>query len=81
MLIEHKGQHFCMVVGSDVTRDGMFIELSEAGSVPVLMEAFYSDADGSFTITGFGSPVPIEVAEQFIARARESLPPQRPAHR
>ena len=75
MLIEHQGSQFSTVRGSDVARDGMFLELSEAGSSSLTMEAFYSDSDGSFNIRGFGGSVPLAVAEQFIASARQLLPP------
>ena len=75
MLIEHQGRQFSTVRGSDVARDGMFFELSEEGSSSVLMEVFYSDADGSFSLQGFGGSVPLAVAEQFIASARQLLPP------
>ena len=75
MLIEHQDRRFSVVRGSDVERDGMFLELSEAGSSFPLMEAFYSDSDGSFSIRGFGGSVPLVVAEQFIASARQLLPP------
>ena len=60
-------------MGSDLERDGMFLELrSEASSLP-LMEAFYCDADSSFVVTGFGQPVPISVVEQFLAEAQQRL--------
>jgi hypothetical protein len=75
MLIEHQDRQFSTVRGSDVARDGMFLELSEAGSSSPLMEAFYSDADGSFSVRGFGGSVPLAVVEQFIASARQLLPP------
>jgi hypothetical protein len=75
MLIEHQDRQFSTVRGCDLIRDGMFLELAEAGSSSVLMEVFYSDANGSFSICGFGGSVPLAVAEQFIAAARQLLPP------
>ncbi len=44
MLIEHQDRRFSVVRGSDVERDGMFLELAEAGSSFPLIEAFYSDS-------------------------------------
>lgn len=73
MLIEHGGRAYSTVCGSDLARDGMFLELSVAGSSEVLMEVFRSSADGCFSVSGFGSQVPLEVAEAFIAGARELL--------
>lgn len=55
----------------------MYLELSEAGSDSVLLEVFYSDVDGSFSIAGVGESIPLEVVEQFIAEARQRLPAQR----
>ncbi|RYD34208.1 MAG: hypothetical protein EOP86_11505 [Verrucomicrobiaceae bacterium] len=76
MLINHSNRQFKTTRGSDVHRDGMFLELSEAESSDVLMEIFYSDTDGSFNFAGFecGS-VPLDVIEQFILEARHFLPP------
>jgi hypothetical protein len=75
MTIEFGGQRFTTFMGSDLQRDGMFLELhSETSSAP-LMEVFYSDHDASFTVTGFGQPVPLSVIEQFLAEARQQLPP------
>ena len=76
MLLEHKGKTYVTWRGSDVTRDGMFLELKEAGALDPLMETFYSDADGSFSLAGFGGFVPLEVVEQFISEARHYLPPK-----
>ncbi|MHA3774825.1 hypothetical protein ACXR0O_25170 [Verrucomicrobiota bacterium sgz303538] len=79
MLLEYNGRTYSTLRGSDVTRDGMFLSLSQAGSIETLMEVFYSDADGSFTVAGFGNFVPIEVVEQFLNEARKLLPPERDA--
>ncbi|WP_052573249.1 hypothetical protein [Haloferula sp. BvORR071] len=73
MLIEHAGRTYSTVRGSDLARDGMFLELSVAGSSEVLMEIFYSSVDGSFSLSSFGAQVPLEVAEALIAGARELL--------
>lgn len=75
MLIEHAGRTYSTVRGSDLLRDGVFLELSVAGSSEVLMEVFYSGVDGSFCLSGSGAPVPLEVVEALIAAARELLPP------
>lgn len=76
MLLEHGGKAYTLERGSDVARDGMFLWLSEAGSIEILMEVFYSDVDGSFTMAGFGGFAPLEIVERLIAEARNCLPPQ-----
>ena len=67
------------VRGSDVERDGMFIELdriTDAGR-STLCEVFYSDADGSLAFTCYtDQPLPLEHVEELLRRARESLPPR-----
>lgn len=76
MLINHSNRQFKTTRGSDVHRDGMFLELSEAGSSDVLMEIFYSDTDSSFTFASFDCGlVPLDVIEQFIREAWQFLPP------
>lgn len=75
MMIEHQGRQFRSIRGSDVHRNGMFLELTEVGSSSAVLEVFHSDTDGSFSLSGFGSSVPLAVVEQFIASARQLLPP------
>ena len=75
MTTEHNGRLFTTLMGSDLNRDGMFIELNSDDSSFPLMEAFYCDADSSFAVTGFGRPIPISVVEEFVREARERLPP------
>jgi len=48
-------------MGSDVARDGMFLELWDRPANELALWAFFSDADGSFEVTrppGSGSPGP-----------------------
>jgi hypothetical protein len=78
MTIEFNGQRFSTLMGSDLQRDGMFLELHSEASSLLLMEAFCSDQDFSFTVTGFDHPVPLLVVEQFLAEARQRLPFARP---
>jgi hypothetical protein len=66
-----------LVLGSDVAeRDGMYLELSD-GSMDTapLAEVFYSDVDGSMSVSTFGNSVPLDKVEWMIAEARRRLPP------
>ena len=79
-MIEHDGQQYSTVLGSDVQRDGMYLELhcgDPSTSLP-LMEVFYSDVDARFAVTTFAEAiVPLAVVDQFFAEARLRLPPAR----
>ena len=64
-----------VVMGSDVVRDGMFLELWDARSRELAMEAFYSDQDGSFRFEHFRQDVSLEVESWFRSEAQRRLPP------
>lgn len=64
-------------MGSDVQRDGMFLELVEVSSGDVVGEVFYSDRSGEFTISLNREDLPLEAIEELAAAARERLLPTR----
>src|ERR1700720_5327 len=75
-VIEHSGHRYQMIMGSDVKRDGMFLELVGDGrsSAPPL-EMFYSDATGNFTLNTLQTAsIPLEIVEHFIREAHRCLP-------
>lgn len=59
--------------GSEVDRDGMFLELSKSGSV--VAEAFYSDQTKRISISCFQPSLPIETVEFLTSEAWRCLPP------
>lgn len=63
--------------GSDIVRDGMFLELTVANTNPILQlaEVFYSDVTHQFTLTCFEPNIPLEVIETLIEQAKKLLPP------
>ena len=63
--------------GSDVQRDGMYLEVSvkTSGSLRQLAEVFYSDATGEFSVSCYEQDVPLVVIEELIRLARQSLSP------
>ena len=64
------------VMASDVSRDGMYLELWERHKPCELAPcAFYSDVDGSFEFERFRADVPPEVEAWFHREARRRLPP------
>lgn len=73
MATEH-GRTYSTVRGSDLRRDGMFLELRHAGG-PAVAEIFYSDQSRDFTFTQFSpEPIPLSILQRFIEEAQRDLP-------
>jgi hypothetical protein len=62
-------------MGSDLVRDGMFLELSDVATGEVAIEVFFSDVDGSYVTTRYRNDVPLDVAAWLQEEARRRLPP------
>lgn len=71
-----KQRNYRYIRGSDIVRDGMFLELVEDGTDPLqqLASIFYSDVTKEFTLDYFDVSVPAEVLEAFVDAAVELLP-------
>jgi hypothetical protein len=78
MTLNCNGQEYEIIFGSDVDRDGVYLELSTAGrgNEEVLLFAFWSDAKQDFTFSAFREQLPFELVEVFVAEARRRLPPR-----
>ncbi len=63
--------------GSDVLRDGMYLELSVSETYPLrqVAEVFFSDITHEFFLTCYEENIPLEVIEKLISKARISLLP------
>ncbi|MBJ8676043.1 hypothetical protein I5442_06365 [Citrobacter freundii] len=63
--------------GSDVLRDGMYLELSVSETSPLrqVAEVFYSDVTQDFFLTCYEESIPLEAVEKLISEARIALPP------
>ena len=74
---EHTGHRYHTTRGSDVERDGMFLELVVDGrSEAPVVEAFYSDATGAFDISMLErASIPLDIVRAFIDEADRLLPP------
>jgi len=66
---------FEMVRGSDVSRQGMFLELWDRPANELALWAFHCDADGTFEFTRYRWDVPKTVEDWFHWEARRLLPP------
>ncbi|HEX4502990.1 MAG TPA: hypothetical protein VH187_17780 [Scandinavium sp.] len=63
--------------GSDVLRDGMYLELSVCETSPLrqVAEIFYSDVTYEYFLTCYEENIPLEAVGKLISEARISLPP------
>jgi len=66
---------FETVRGSDIKRDGMYLELIELETGDEVAEIFYADEEKKMQISIYKSDMPLEVIEAFIAKAKLDLPP------
>ena len=69
------GDEYEWTRGSDVDRDGMYLEVSSRRTGELLAEVFYSDQTGKMTLTVFDINLPLPVVGDLVARAKELLPP------
>lgn len=78
MICDFQGKRYTTVVASDLRRDGMGLELhcNCDGTDSVVAEVFFSDKDGSFTLTTFDCDVPLELVEELIEEAKARLKPK-----
>jgi len=78
MEIQIEGVKYELVRGSDIDRDGMFLEASILDSNPLqqVAEVFYSDQSHEFTFSCFMENIPLELIEKLISSAKERLPSQ-----
>jgi hypothetical protein len=77
MHVNIAGDEYSFTRGSDLARDGMFIEaeLIGAPSRRTVAEVFYSDEKSQFFVSCFEEGVPVELIEFLIAEGRRLLPP------
>lgn len=76
MFIEDNGTRYEIIRGSDVVRDGMYLELRLPDTSPVeqLAEIFYSDVTHEFSISIFANNLPLSIIEILITEAKTALP-------
>jgi hypothetical protein len=74
-MVEFDGQAYTAIRGSDVDRDGVYLELTIPGQRGEIAEVFYADKTGEFSLTTFGNAVPLAAIEWLIERSRTLLPP------
>jgi hypothetical protein len=75
--MEHNGRKYTFLVGSDVIRDGMYLEFTDEQGDDIL-EIFYSDVDHEMAMTCWKQYVPLEVVEWAIGVARTQFAGRKP---
>ena len=73
-MVEIAGQSYQIVVGSDIDRDGMYLEVQDTTDA-LVAEVFYSDKDGAMTFTTYRPDVPLALVEWMIAEGKARLTP------
>ncbi|MGN7806027.1 DUF6959 family protein [Ensifer sp. 22521] len=68
-------RRFILVRGSDVERDGMYLELLDEETQRAVAEVFYSDASDAMTFTAYDEDLPLRAIERLIERGKELLAP------
>jgi hypothetical protein len=63
--------------GSDILRDGMYLELIDTLSGDEVAEFFVNDQTKKFQISVFSPELPLEAVEYLIGRAKKDLPQQK----
>ncbi|MEZ2894440.1 hypothetical protein [Providencia rettgeri] len=71
------GIEYEFVRGSDIVRDGMYLEvrMMYTDTLLQLAEVFYSDVTHQFTLTCYEPNIPLTVIETLIEQAKKLLPP------
>jgi hypothetical protein len=69
-------ERYAMLLGSDLRRDGMFLELRRVLPEPgrTVAEVFYSDETRDFSFSAFHAEIPVEAIERLILEAKARLP-------
>jgi hypothetical protein len=70
-----RGQEYQCFVGSDLQRDGMYLEVTDARPEPDVLEVFYSDQTDEMTFTAYRPDIPLELVEWALEMAKERLIP------
>ena len=72
------GVTYSFTRGSDVVRDGMFLEADviDAPGRRTVTEVFYSDRTSQFSVSCFEEGVAVELIEHLISEGRRLLPPK-----
>lgn len=77
VLVNIAGIEYSFTRGSDLERDGMFLEADVVGTSKrrTVAEIFYSDKTAKFFVSCFEEEVPVELIEYLVAEGRKRLPP------
>lgn len=72
-VIKIEARTFRLTHGSDVQRDGMYLELLDIDARKAVAEVFYSDETGRMTFWAREEDIPFEAVELLIERSKQLL--------
>jgi hypothetical protein len=71
------GRNYSLIMGSDLERNGMFLELYDAiePNGDPIAECFYSDIDDALSVTTYADSISNEVLAWLRSEGARRLPP------
>ncbi|MGP9419520.1 hypothetical protein ACT3RT_11080 [Ewingella sp. AOP9-I1-14] len=77
LMKERGSPSYDFVIGSDIARDGMYVEvrLKDSNPLLVLAEIFFSDQTHTFALNCYVQNIPLDVILELIDIAKKRLPP------
>jgi hypothetical protein len=72
--MEHNADVFTLLFGSDVRRNGTYVELSSTKLGHGIPEIFQSDLNGQIVINTFNNDIPLPVIQWMISEAMGWFP-------
>ena len=73
-MLDATNEKYSTTRGSDIDRDGMYLELTDLESKRIVAEIFYSDKTHDYSISCFEADLPLLVIEALISDAKRLLP-------
>jgi hypothetical protein len=77
MDVEFRGRRYRTTLCSDVTADGMYLEVNDMTdeTQPAVADVFYSDQTHDMVFSAYRENIPLELVEWLIREAKSVLPP------
>ena len=78
MAIEIRDRRYTSLLCSDVTADGMYLEIREVTDEGerAVADVFYSDQSHDMVFTAYRENIPLKLVEWLIQKAKTDLPPR-----
>ncbi len=77
MISEIDGRRYEILIGTDLSNDRVFVELSDPGTLAFLATVFRSETTGRLTVDVHEQDVPLEALSYFLHVAEKELSVER----